>query len=390
MKKLIRHHLLKLRNQAIKEGMKLKTKDEILKQVKQNRYGDKENNMKIRPNFIWGVVIGIMIACMVMFFAACHHHTNPPTPQPQPNPASYTYTATLVASHQPGFFSCANFVSRIVLGTYQDYHNKMHAQLCELIGNKIKVLHTFDGESVYHIRTYPKDDYMILPIEQGNLYRYDSSGVHELKHRTYHMGFYDFCWLNGHNYSLEKKNIYPPNVVAIYKDLQSWFLSTGWKAKDMVPFKGKLYCSATGLNNRTEGAIVEIDPATKAVKYFKHFRWCWTGCLNAFDDAVWATFDCDGIVYNTKGEEWHLGDHGWYVGKIWDTIFATTGGKWRGSGPSHLYVFNSVTRQFEKKLDLDTCEPWFMCAGNQPYTWYLVSRCEKGNIGKVFLIRRTK
>ena len=311
-------------------------------------------------------------------------HGSPPT-QPV-SPAATTYTAQLVAEHQPGFFSCANFNGQILLGTYQDYTNLMRCQLCELVGNRVKVLHTFDGESVYHIRVF--DNYAILPIEQGSLYRYDAGDVCLLKNKRYHMGFYDFVWLGGHNYSLEKENVYPPNRVAIYQDLHDWFESADWKAKDMIAFDGKLYCSASGLNNRTEAAIVEIDPNTKAVKLYKSFRWCWPGTLTVYDGAVWMSMDCDGTITNTLGEEFHLGNHAWFIGKVGNTFFATTGGRWRGVGLSHLWVFDPETRQFIKKLDFPDAEPWFICQAGEN-SFYLVTRNEEeNNLGRVYLIER--
>jgi len=338
----------------------------------------------------YSVIVTILFICAFsVLFLGCHHHDpQPPIPPVVDNPASYIYTAKVVDVHQPGFFSCANMDGRILFGTYQDYHHKMHCQLCELVNGKIKVLSTFEGESVYHIRPYK--GYCVLPIEQGNLYSWNGTPT-KIKNRTYRMGFYDFLWLDGHSYAIEKKNVYPPSVVAIYRDLKPWFFSTGWKAKDLQALGGKLYASATPLNNHTEAAIVEIDPVTKAVKFFKMFRWCWTGGLGIYDGAVWTSFDCDGTFYNTKGEEFHLGDHGWFIGAVGDTLFATTGGKWRGVGPSHLWVFNPETRKFEKKLDIQDAEPWFMCAGPAGNQYYLVTRNEKeGNLGRVYLITRRK
>ena len=324
-----------------------------------------------------------LILAVASLLLGCGHDRGGVLPPPF-SPASYTYTAKLVATHQPGFFSCANWNGRILLGTYQDYSNRMHCQLCELVGNQVRVIHTFDGESVYHIRAFK--DYVILPIEQGGLFRYDASGVHRLRGKKYHMGFYDFTWLNGHSYALEKANIDPPNMVAVYRDLHEWFFSTGWKAKDMVASNGKLYFSATGLHNHTEAAIVEVDSVTKRQKVFKSYRWCWSGGLAVYDNAVWMTLD-NGLVVNTRGEEYKTGAHAWYVGEIGGTLFATSGGRWRGKGPGALWMFNSTTRQFEKKLDLPDAELWFMCrAGEDKY--YLVTRNEKGNLGRIYLIER--
>ena len=158
----------------------------------------------------------------------------------------------------------------------------------------------------------------------------------------------------------------------------------------MLAFNHRLYFSATGLNNRTEAAIVAIDPKTKQQQVYKQFRWCWTGGLAAYDGAVWVTMDCGGIVYNTKGEVWHLGDHGWFVGAIGDTLFATTGARWRQSGNGHVFVFDPVRKQFVKVLDLPgICEPWSMCAGPAGNQYYLVTRNEhEGNSGRIYLIRR--
>ena len=334
-------------------------------------------------------LIGLLIILGLTFVVGCHHHSNP-TPLPAvDNPASYNYAATLVASHQPGFFSCCNMNGRILEGTYQDYHNKMHCQLCELInGNQVKVLNTFEGESVYHVRPY--DTYVLAPVEQGNMYSVIPGQAPILmKKKSWRMGYYDAFWYKGHCYTLEKANIYPPSKVAIYQDGKPWFYGTGWKAKDMLPLNDKIYLSATSLNNRTEAAIVSIDIATKAVKFFKSFRWCWTGGLGVYDNAVWASFDCNGTFYNTKGEEFHLGNHGWFIGPVGETLFATTGGKWRGVGPSHLWVFNPESRQFEKKLDIPDAEAWSICKGPTSNSFYLVTRNEhENNLGRIYLITR--
>ena len=330
----------------------------------------------------------LVVAFLFLPFLGCHHHHGGGSVSPpSQNPAAYTYTATEVAHHQPGFFSCANWNGRIMLGTYQDYHNRMHCQLCELVGNKVNVIHTFEGESVYHVRAFP--GYLILPIEQGGLFRYDAGGVHQLRAKTYHMGFYDFTWLGGHNYALEKANINPPNKVAVYRDLHDWFFSTGWKAKDAATLNGKLYFSASGLNGHTECAILDLDPATKAVKLYKTYRFAWPGTLAVYDNAVWMTMD-NGVITNTRGEEYHVGDHGWFIGKIGDTLFATTGARWRQSGNGHVFVFDPVRKQFVKVLDLPgICEPWSMCAGPAGNQYYLVTRNEhKDNLGRVYLIER--
>jgi len=293
----------------------------------------------------------------------------------------------LVAEHSPGFFSCLWHNGRLYMGTYSGgTHGK--CQLCRLDGNKVTVVHTFDGESVYHLRGF--EDYMIMPIEQGNLYRRDDDGtITKLRDRSMTMGFYDFCWLDSHWYAVEKMNVHPPNQVAIYKDNNDWFTSTDWKAKDMMPLNGKLYLSATGIGGSAEddgsAAIVQIDPVTKAETFVtSQYHNCWTGGLGIYDGKAWATIDCNGKVFNSAGWSQNLGDQGWFVGEIDGNLFATTGGKWRGTGPSHLYIFQKDQNKFVKLMDFPDAEPWSMCRGESSGVYYLVTRNQQGSLGRVY------
>jgi DNA repair protein RadD len=45
---------------------------------------------------------------------------------------------------------------------------------------------------------------------------------------------------------------------------------------------------------------------------------------------------------------------------------------------------------FEKKLQLPDAEPWDVCQGPSGNQFYLVTRNEKGNLGRVYLIERHK
>ena len=141
----------------------------------------------------------MFVILMVLFFVTgCHHHSGGSTPPPVVNnPASYTYTATVVAQHQPGFFSCWNLGGTLALGTYMDYNHKhdMQAQLCKLVGNKVVRVKTFRGsESLYNLRPIDATS-LFAPGEQGPLYGVKLGGQSWVIHGQHlRMGHYQAEW----------------------------------------------------------------------------------------------------------------------------------------------------------------------------------------------------
>ena len=341
--------------------------------------------MKSIKFYIGMGALGLLVWLLAI---GCHHHANT-SPPPQTNPATYTYTSTLIATHSPGFFSALWHNRKLFLGTYATNnggHGDLRCQLCTLESNQVKVLHTFNGESVYHIRGYP--GYLFLPVEHGSLYRRNDDGtIIKLLPQRQDWGYYEALWCAGHWFAFEMIDTQESkSATDIYRDGQKWHTTTNWRTKAAVAFNGNLYLSARGINLHTETGIIKMNPETKVEARYKTYIGRRSGAITAYEGAVWTTLD-NGLVVNTRGEEYNLGpQRAWFIGEIDGTLFATTGGRWRGVGPSHLYVFNPITRKFEKKLDFPDAEPWWITSAGQVGSYYLVTRNQVGNVGRVYEI----
>ena len=291
----------------------------------------------------------------------------------------------LLWEHSPGFFSCERFQGETLLGTY-DTCLGFSAQLCHLESRS--VLHTFSSsESVYHIRNQG-DDHCYVACEQGNLYKLTSpTGTPVLvESQHYHMGYYDALDYEGHRYSLEKENIYPPNKVAIWRDGAGWFTSHNWKGKDMLEFGGSLFVSATGVDNDIKATIARID-MDRTEHLYKKFPG-WTGFLAAYDGKVWTTLSYGAKIYNTSGQLWSIpGSTGWFIGEVNGVLLATsTEGGWRLNGPSYVFEFDGAN--WVKVVTIPDAEPWCICSGGSSDEFILVTRnehewCGKGRVYKL-------
>ena len=85
-------------------------------------------------------------------------------------------------------------------------------------------------------------------------------------------------------------------------------------------------------------------------------------------------------------------DIAWRMREVGDTFLLTAAEHgWRKGGPSYLYVMDTATGLFVKKLQIPDAEPWDICKGPAGNQYYLVTRNEKeNNLGRVYLITRTK
>ena len=331
-----------------------------------------------------------LILALAVTLPACGHHGGGTVSPPSPNPAAYTYTAKVVAQASPGFFSCA-WDNGLYMGTYQDYHNKMHCYLCELEGNRVVRLHTFSGESIYNIRSYP--GYLMLPVEQGALWRYDIGGGYSITHPKHlKMGHYDFSWAPGGWVTSEKETITALNRSQLWKNGQLLFESSEYTWKEFVVKGGKVYVAAYFIHRHTEGGILEVNPTTGEARllYSQPGTSCYCIGVDSLGRVVYALqHGASATIRTLQGAIQEIPDIPWRIRTIAGTTFMTAAEHgWRKGGPSYLYVLNTNNGLFEKKLQLPDAEPWDICQGPSGNQFYLVTRNEKGNLGRVYLIER--
>jgi len=340
----------------------------------------------------YAIILSLLLSSLL---PACGHHhgggSSPPSPAP--NPAAYTYTATVVAQAQPGFFSCA-WNNGLYMGTYQDYDHKGHCYLCKLEGNRVVRLHTFPGESIYNIRSYP--GYLMLPVEQGALWRYDIGGGYSITHPKHlRMGHYDFAWTPSGWVTSEKETITSQNRSQLWKNGQLLYETSEYTWKEFVFYKGKIYPASYYIHHRTEGGLVEVNPETGEARlvYSQVGTHCFCNGIDSLGRLLYALqHGASATIRTLQGPIQEVPDIPWRIKTIKNTMttfmLAAEHG-WRKGGPCYLYVLNTNNGLFEKKLQLPDAEPWDICQGPSGNQFYLVTRNEKeGNLGRVYLIER--
>ena len=337
-------------------------------------------------------IIALILALAVLPLSACGHHHGGGSvpPSPTPNPAAYAYTARVVAQHQPGFFSCANHNDRLFMGTYQDYNHKGHCQLCILEGNRVNVLHTFPGESIYNLRSY--QGFLIMPCEQGALWRRNDDNTYMIIHGKHlHMGHYDFAWAPGGWVTSEKEGITALNRSQLWKNGSLLLEKEEVTWKEFVVLGDKIYVAAYFIHKHTEGGLLEVNANTgeSRLLYSQPGTACYT--IGLYNGQVYYGLQHGNstTIRTLQGPIQEIPDIAWRIRAVGDTLFLTAAEHgWRKGGPSYLYVFNPQSGQFEKKLQIPDAEPWDICAGPAGNQFYLVTRNENGNLGRVYLVER--
>jgi len=339
-----------------------------------------------------------LAALAVLSLPACGHHhgggSSPPSPAP--NPAAYTYTARVVAQHQPGFFSCWN-LGGLFLGTYMDYSKSdMQAQLCKLEGNHIRVLWVAKGaESIYNIR--PIDDKsMFLACEQWRLFGSDTNGhVWTIHPKHLGMGHYQGQWWHHDGIAewvtTEKDTVSTSNKSQVWVENKLLYQSSDFTWKEFVIKGNKIYLAVYFVWKHIEGGILEVDLKTGEANLLYHQPGTACYCIGIHRGMIvyGLQHGPTTTMRTLNGPFQEIPDIAWRLRSVGDTLFLTCAEHgWRKGGPSYLYVLNPQSGQFEKKLQLDCCEPWDICQGPSGNQFYLVSRCEKGNVGKIYLIER--
>ena len=347
-------------------------------------------------------LIVLVIAIFIIGFTllGCHHNVTPNPPPVVDNPANYTYTAALIATYQPGFFSCCKMPNALYLGSYMDYNHKheMQAQLCRLDENKVTKLRTVRGsESIYNITPIDKTS-MFLSCEQGPLLGSDLAGkVWTIHVKTLDMGAYWTDWWEHDGKSewvtTEKDTINTSNKSRIWINGKLLYESSDFTWKEGVIIDDTMYISAYFIWKHKEGGLLTVNLKTGEpnLVYSEPDTACYA--LGKYNGAIYY-----GLQHNAETRIFKyphtfiqtIPDIAWRFRQVDDTFFLTAAEHgWRKDGPSYLYVLNTDTGKFIKKLQLsDVCEPWDIDKGPTANTYYLVSRCEKGNIGKVFLVTK--
>lgn len=330
---------------------------------------------------------------LAFIFVGCHHHSNSnPTPPPE---ASYIYQSTKVAEHSPGFFSCANLNGQILMGTYATNnggHGALKCQLCTLEGNQAKVLHTFDGESIYNIRPY--EDYVLLPAEQGALWGAKPQlGKYWLDHPKHlRMGHYDVAWTKYGLLTSEKDTISTDNKSQLWLNGKLLYETSDFTWKEFVVKDDFVYVAVYFVWKRTEAGILTVNLKTGEPNLVYSERWGNYSYPGMFKGKVFY-----GIQKGNESEIFKyphtliqvIPDIGWRFKAIGDTFFLTAAEHgWRKGGPSYLYVYNENNGKFEKKLTFPDGEPWDICRGENEGIYYFVTRNQQGNIGRVYKITR--
>ena len=300
------------------------------------------------------------------------------------------WKSELVWEHSPGFLSCERFQDEVFLGTY-DTCLGLKSQLCKLSSSG--VVQVFDpSEGVYHIRNQG-DSYCYIACEQGDLYKLTSaSGTAVLiESHTRARGYHDACDGDGHRYSVEEESTHPPNQANIKRDGVDW-MTLNFGCKDITYYDGKLWIGAYHISNDYKCSLAWIDVTSKTV----HFGEFYSGhivCPTYYNGKVWAALQLTGggaAVINSDGEYYQVpGNQGWAV-KVVNGILlvTTTEGSWRGSGFSHLLVFDGT--KFTEVRSFPDTEPWDICAGDTVDEFYLVTRNEREEcgMGRVYKLTR--
>lgn len=339
----------------------------------------------------------LVVAFLSLPFLGCHHHHHGgggSVSPPSRNPAAYTYTATEVAHHQPGFFSCAWHNGKLFLGTYQDYDSKGHCQLCTLEGDRVRVLRTLDGESIYNIRSY--DGYLMLPVEQGALWSRNDDGSFTVVQPKYlHMGHYDFQWTPHGWVTSQKEGITSQNKSQLWLQDRLLLESSEYTWKEFVVKGDFLFVAAYFIHKRTEGGLLRVNAQTgeNNLVYSQQGTACYTIGIDCLGRVI---YGLQHGATTTIRDETHpfqeVPDIAWRIRTVGDATFLLAAEHgWRKDGPSYLYVLNTSTGKFDLKCTIRDAEPWDITSAGSDGVYYLVTRNEhERNLGRVYLVRRSK